>query len=104
MKDSEFLHILAKYKFVLAIENAVCPDYITEKLWKVLQVGAVPVYFGAPNVQVCMIIIYFTGHQARLNFEKSNALDYMIKKQSKSCEILIKILLKNSTYIYSFNS
>ena len=56
MKDSEFLHILAKYKFVLAIENAVCPDYITEKLWKVLQVGAVPVYFGAPNVQVCMVI------------------------------------------------
>ena len=53
MKDSDFLHILAKYKFVLAIENAVCPDYITEKLWKVLQVGAVPVYYGAPNVQVC---------------------------------------------------
>ena len=38
MKDEEFLHILAKYKFVLAVENAVCPDYITEKLWKVLQV------------------------------------------------------------------
>ena len=51
MKDSEFLHILSKYKFVLAIENAVCPDYITEKLWKVIQVGAVPVYFGAPNIQ-----------------------------------------------------
>ena len=38
MKDAEFLHILAKYKFVLAIENAVCDDYITEKLWKVIQV------------------------------------------------------------------
>ena len=38
MKDVEFLHILAKYKFVLAIENAVCDDYITEKLWKVIQV------------------------------------------------------------------
>ena len=38
MKDIEFLHILAKYKFVLAIENAVCDDYITEKLWKVIQV------------------------------------------------------------------
>lgn len=50
MKDEDFLRILAKYKFVLAIENAVCLDYITEKLWKVLQVGSVPVYFGAPNV------------------------------------------------------
>ena len=39
MKDPDFLHILAQYKFVLAIENAVCPDYITEKLWKVLQVS-----------------------------------------------------------------
>ena len=38
MKDVEFLHILAKYKFVIAIENAVCEDYITEKLWKVIQV------------------------------------------------------------------
>ena len=60
MKDSDFLQILAKYKFVLAIENAVCPDYITEKLWKVLQVGAVPVYFGAPNVQVCVLV---RGHR-----------------------------------------
>ena len=28
MKDIEFLHILAKYKFVLAIENAVCDDSV----------------------------------------------------------------------------
>ena len=51
MKHVEFLKLLARYKFVLAIENAVCYDYITEKLWKVLQVGAVPIYFGAPNVR-----------------------------------------------------
>ena len=51
MKDPQLLDILAKYKFVLAIENAVCHDYITEKLWKVLQIGAVPLYYGAPNVQ-----------------------------------------------------
>ena len=41
MKDVEFLHILAKYKFVIAIENAVCEDYITEKLWKVIQVKSI---------------------------------------------------------------
>lgn len=51
MKHVDFLHLLAKYKFVLAIENAVCSDYVTEKLWKVLQVGSVPVYHGAPNVR-----------------------------------------------------
>ncbi len=39
MKHPDFLRILSKYKFVLAIENAVCTDYITEKLWKAFQVN-----------------------------------------------------------------
>ena len=26
-------------------------DYITERLWQGLRAGAVPVYFGAPNVR-----------------------------------------------------
>ena len=47
----EYLFLLAKYKFIIAFENAVCPDYVTEKLWKALQVGAVPIYLGAPNVE-----------------------------------------------------
>ncbi|NP_001002903.1 alpha-(1,3)-fucosyltransferase 10 [Xenopus tropicalis] len=51
MDDSQFHHILAQYKFILAFENAVCEDYITEKLWRPLKLGAVPVYFGAPNVE-----------------------------------------------------
>ena len=43
--------ILAKYKFVLAFENAICEDYITEKLWRPLHVGSVPVIRGSPSVQ-----------------------------------------------------
>ncbi|KAG9353602.1 hypothetical protein JZ751_011722 [Albula glossodonta] len=50
MDEQAFLHILAQYKFVLAFENAICDDYITEKLWRPLKLGAVPVYYGAPNV------------------------------------------------------
>ena len=46
------LHFLARYKFLLAIENAECPDYVTEKLWKALKLGTVPIYLGAPNIQV----------------------------------------------------
>ena len=50
-KDSdEMKRFLANYKFVVAVENAVCPDYVTEKLWRALEVGAVPIYHGAPNV------------------------------------------------------
>ncbi|XP_063232251.1 alpha-(1,3)-fucosyltransferase 10 [Bacillus rossius redtenbacheri] len=51
-QDSEdFLNFMARYKFTLALENAVCEDYITEKLWRPLVVGSVPVYMGSPSVR-----------------------------------------------------
>lgn len=50
MDEESFYQILAKYKFILAFENAICDDYITEKLWRPLKLGVVPVYYGAPNV------------------------------------------------------
>lgn len=50
MDEESFYQILAQYKFILAFENAICDDYITEKLWRPLKLGVVPVYYGAPNV------------------------------------------------------
>lgn len=52
MHHSDFLRLTAKYKFTLAFENAVGDDYITEKLWRPLTVGSIPVYLGSPSVQV----------------------------------------------------
>jgi len=46
-----FLRFLAQYKFVIAFENAICDDYVTEKLWRTLAIGSIPIYMGAPNVQ-----------------------------------------------------
>eukprot|EP01088_Endostelium_zonatum_P012820 TRINITY_DN27103_c0_g1_i1.p1 TRINITY_DN27103_c0_g1~~TRINITY_DN27103_c0_g1_i1.p1 ORF type:complete len:416 (-),score=29.24 TRINITY_DN27103_c0_g1_i1:91-1338(-) len=43
-------NLTAKYKMVIAFENSVHEDYVTEKLFHALIVGTVPVYFGAPNV------------------------------------------------------
>lgn len=51
LDEDEFLHFVAKYKFVIAIENGVCEDYITEKLWRAIRVGSVPIYFGSPTVK-----------------------------------------------------
>ncbi|CAL0300661.1 unnamed protein product [Lupinus luteus] len=41
---------MSHYKFVLAIENTWIDSYVTEKLFYALDSGAVPIYFGAPNV------------------------------------------------------
>lgn len=54
----EYLHFISQYKFIIAIENAVCDDYITEKLWRPLIVGAVPIYFGSPTVEVMYFLSY----------------------------------------------
>ncbi|XP_019357977.1 PREDICTED: alpha-(1,3)-fucosyltransferase 11 isoform X1 [Gavialis gangeticus] len=50
-EDSEFMTFISRYKFHLAMENAICSDYITEKLWRPLHVGAIPVYRGSPSVR-----------------------------------------------------
>lgn len=42
---------MSHYKFVLAIENTMTDSYVTEKLFYALDSGAVPIYFGAPNVR-----------------------------------------------------
>eukprot|EP00934_Nitzschia_sp_Nitz4_P000456 Nitzschia sp. Nitz4//scaffold45_size130396//119722//120969//NITZ4_003473-RA/size130396-processed-gene-0.233-mRNA-1//-1//CDS//3329552470//456//frame0 len=45
------MQVLQQYLFHLAFENQCSDDYITEKLWGVLQSGTLPVYYGAPNVK-----------------------------------------------------
>ncbi len=42
--------LLRSYRFCLAFENTVEPDYVTEKFFQPLLAGTVPVYRGAPNV------------------------------------------------------
>ncbi len=41
---------LQEYKFVLCLENAMFPGYITEKIFDCFFAGAVPVYMGAPDI------------------------------------------------------
>ena len=43
------LNALKHFKFYLSFENGVCTDYITEKYWKYLEMGLVPVVLGGAN-------------------------------------------------------
>lgn len=38
-----------KYKFYLSFENAICPDYVTEKFFNILLRDMVPVVYGGAN-------------------------------------------------------
>jgi alpha-1,3-fucosyltransferase 10 len=49
-ESPEFLEFLSNYKFVFAMENAICNDYITEELWRTFRIGSVPVFFGPENI------------------------------------------------------
>uniref|UniRef100_A0A3B1JV35 GDP-fucose protein O-fucosyltransferase n=1 Tax=Astyanax mexicanus TaxID=7994 RepID=A0A3B1JV35_ASTMX len=49
-EEREFMSFVGRYKFHLALENGLCPDYMTEKLWRPLHQGCVPVYRGSSSV------------------------------------------------------
>jgi hypothetical protein len=44
------LAVLGECRFALAIENAVYPGYVTEKILDAFRAGTVPVYLGAPDI------------------------------------------------------
>lgn len=37
---------ILRYKFCIAIENSISPDYVSEKIWHGLTAGCIPVYLG----------------------------------------------------------
>ena len=54
LNDDEYFHFLARYKFHISFENAICKDYMTEKLFRPLQIGVVPVYMGSSHAKQFM--------------------------------------------------
>lgn len=45
------IDLMRQYKFVIAFENALAKDYVTEKFYNPLYANSVPIYFGAPNIE-----------------------------------------------------
>lgn len=78
LSSKPYYHFLARYKFQIAFENCLCQDYMTEKLFRPLMLGSVPIYLGSEKAQDFMptkksvIMIY--------DFQSPKDLaDYIIK-------------------------
>ena len=49
-RGSNLIKISSKYRMVVTFENLIQDDYITEKILLVFQSGAIPVYWGPPQI------------------------------------------------------
>ena len=43
-------NISRQYRFLISVEGAILPDFITEKIWHAYLAQAIPIYRGAPEV------------------------------------------------------
>ncbi|HED13200.1 MAG TPA: PqqD family peptide modification chaperone [Gammaproteobacteria bacterium] len=62
------IEVLSRYKFAIAFENSISPDYVTEKFYDPLLVGTIPVYLGAPNISD-----YAPGHDCYIDINDFNS-------------------------------
>ena len=59
------LSVVADYKFCVGFENSIALDYVTEKFFDPFLAGTVPVYLGAPNIDM-----FAPGENAFINVSK----------------------------------
>eukprot|EP00899_Mesostigma_viride_P008957 jgi/Mesvir1/18062/Mv09373-RA.1 len=72
-----------RYRFCVAMENSNMPDYVTEKLFDALRAGCLPLYMGAPNVDMFMPYNSSRMFLNRASFPSDDAFIDEIKRLSK---------------------
>jgi alpha-1,3-fucosyltransferase len=78
MSSSECYDMIeSKYKFYLSFENSICPDYVTEKFFRIAQLDSVVpvVYGGADYSRIAPPHSYIDARQ----FEPKKLADYLKK-------------------------
>ena len=54
---------LCKTRFYLIVENMRCDGYVTEKIFDALQYGAIPIYYGEPDIEeIVSPSVYINGN------------------------------------------
>nr|XP_054931162.1 alpha-(1,3)-fucosyltransferase C-like isoform X3 [Dermacentor andersoni] len=79
-RDHCFARLGKRYYFYLSLENAVCPDYVTEKLYNALHYGMVPVVMGRYSASLappgsCIDALQFASPERLAAYLKEVAAD-----------------------------
>ncbi len=89
-------HELAqKYTFYFAAENSLCVDYVTEKFWRALDVGLVPVVYGGADYEAVAPPNSFIDVR---NFESPKELVNYLKKVQRDEKLHAKYFEWRRTY------
>ena len=105
LHSPEYYKFLAQYKFNIAFENAICNDYMTEKLFRPFEVGAVPIVLGSavakdwmPNKKSAIFVTDFKDPKELaqfLNYLNNNDEEYQKYLEYKNPDkITNRFLLK----------
>ncbi|XP_067952156.1 alpha-(1,3)-fucosyltransferase 10-like [Watersipora subatra] len=74
MTHVDFLELISKYKFAISMENGICQDYITEKYWRPLVVGTIPIVLGSPA-----IADFYPSNASVINVENFTSIKQLVE-------------------------
>ncbi|XP_055544913.1 alpha-(1,3)-fucosyltransferase B isoform X2 [Wyeomyia smithii] len=97
-----FYDFVSKYKFLIVYQDLVCEDYISEKFWKSLTFGVVPIYFGAANIRN-----YFPNPNSAIlinDFQNPAELAEYVLKLSNNEEEYVDFLKHKMTDFYPISN
>ena len=98
--NSFILELSKHYKFYLGFENSDCDDYITEKFWRALSLGMIPIVRGR-RVNYEKIAPPNSYIHAEW-FESAKVLAYYLKSTSSNTEHLQRYHLWRKSYYAHF--
>jgi hypothetical protein len=86
------VELFAKYKFVMAIENSNCNDYVTEKLVHAISSGSVPIVAGKDGKPDYLRFLPKNSYINIYDFESVETLAQHIKKVAQNKELYEKMI------------
>lgn len=83
------LRTLDQYRFAFAFENTATAGYVTEKVFNAIEAGAVPLYWGAPDVADSLATPSAIVHAARDTISTPAALAAEIARLESSVPLFL---------------